>query len=535
MKASGRCWARAIALVGFWALAASASAAAPAGSQVVRERAELTRRYTGELKALAESCREKGLKTEAERTAAWIVPRQPDRIYLFLPADDLQAEVDPKADRGRLKQLLALRKRQAESLFSLAKRALAEGRSSLACELVLETLHENPDHEQARRALGYARFRGAWHTPYEIRQLTAGKVDDPRFGWLPKAHVARYEKGQRFYQSRWMSRDDEVRRRADAQHGWRLESEHYVVTTAHSLEEGVRLSGELERLHRFWETVFVGYLATPAELTRRFAGAATKPLDARRHNVVQYGSREEYNTALRAQAKIEITVGIYFDTSRTAYFFVDPEQGQAALFHEATHQLFAESRPAMAKNMNRSQNFWIVEGIACYMETLEPHGAYYTLGAADAGRIPAARSHVVDDRFYLPLAEFAAMGMSELQGSAEIAKLYSQATGLAAFLMQYDDGRYRETVPRFLTAIYSGRDDRSTLSTLTGASASELDRQYRRFAEDLPPVKIVDESAAHAAPTAPPLNAPLKAGRPPVSLPGAGRQRVLPADSRATR
>ena len=100
MKASWLRWGCAIALLGLSALAASASAVAPATSQVVRERGELTRRYAGELTELAESCRVKGLSAEADRTDAWIVPRQSDRIYLFLPAVDLQAEGDPKANGG---------------------------------------------------------------------------------------------------------------------------------------------------------------------------------------------------------------------------------------------------------------------------------------------------------------------------------------------------------------------------------------------------------------------------------------------------
>ena len=67
----------------------------------------------------------------------------------------------------------------------------------MAIELITEAVRENPDHKQARRLLGYVRYRDAWHTPFEIRQLGANKVYHEKFGWLPKTHVARYEQGQR--------------------------------------------------------------------------------------------------------------------------------------------------------------------------------------------------------------------------------------------------------------------------------------------------------------------------------------------------
>ena len=42
-------------------------------------------------------------------------------------------------------------------------------------------------------------------------------------------------------------------------------------------------------------------------------------------------------------------------------------------------------------------NFWIVEGIATYFETLREHrdaatGLYYTIGESSAGRLPAAKA-----------------------------------------------------------------------------------------------------------------------------------------------
>ena len=43
-------------------------------------------------------------------------------------------------------------------------------------EELVEALRENPNHERARKRMGYAQFQGGWHTPFEIRQMRSGKV-----------------------------------------------------------------------------------------------------------------------------------------------------------------------------------------------------------------------------------------------------------------------------------------------------------------------------------------------------------------------
>ena len=49
----------------------------------------------------------------------------------------------------------------------------------------METARENPDHEAARRILGYQRFEDRWLTPFEIAKAKEKKVWHEQFGWLP--------------------------------------------------------------------------------------------------------------------------------------------------------------------------------------------------------------------------------------------------------------------------------------------------------------------------------------------------------------
>jgi len=178
-----------------------------------------------------------------------------------------------------------------------------------------------------------------------------------------------------------------------------------------------------------------------------------------------------------------MSVGMYLDGKRTAYFFAGKDYEDRTLYHEATHQLFHQSRP-VAPDVGREANFWIVEGIAMYMESLRREGDYYVLGGFDDQRLYAARYRLLEDNFYVPLDELITYGMEKLQTDKRIATLYSQAAGLANFLVFYEGGRYRDALVAYLTAVYDGRDTPRTLAELAGTSYGKLDEQYRRFMEE---------------------------------------------------
>jgi hypothetical protein len=455
------------------------TARAPARADVVAARVELYAAYGAQLEKLAGECADQKQPEAAVRLRAWLPERTADKLTLFvLPS--AAAPQTPADDHQWSKRWRLLRDQQAESLMELARQAIAEHRPSLAVELVTEAVRENPDHKQARRMLGFVRYRDAWHTPFEVRQMSANKVYHEKFGWLPKSHVARYEKGQRYFQGRWMTSAAEASLRTDIKRGWRVESEHYAVTTNHSLEEGVTLSRRLEMLYAVWQQAFAGYQSGEAEIAGRFAGRATRR-EPIQHNVVYFRDRQEYNDTLRsAQPQIEISIGIYFPRARTAYFFAGEDQQHDTLYHEATHQLFQETRPAVAEP-GRANNFWAVEGIACYMESLQAgEQGFVTLGGANASRMQTAR-RLVEDKQSLPLAQFVRMGAEDLQRDPRIKELYGEATGLAHFFMHAEQGRYREPLVQYLEAIYSARDNEQSLVEAMGFSDAGLDRQYQDF------------------------------------------------------
>ena len=372
-------------------------------------------------------------------------------------------------------QFRAQRSKYADELFELAKRAAVDGQLSLAFEWATEVVRENPDHSDARRVLGYEKHNDEWLTPFAKRMVDAGKRWDSQAGWVTSDAAGKETKPGR--------------------DGWQVRTDNFLVTSNHSQAAAAELAARLEQLYQVWRQLFAGFSYTEREVRELFAGERPARERHRPFRVYCHRDKDDYVAALaRRQPRIAETLGIYFDTDREAHFFAGEErnddQNIATLNHEAVHQLFQETRPA-ARQVGGRANFWIVEGIATYFETLREHrdpeaGLYYTIGESLAGRLPSARRRLLEEGFYVPLDELAPLGKTDLQRYPELAKLYSQSAGLAAFLMDGDDGRYREPLVAYLAVVYAGRDDAESLSQAAGTTNSELDAAYRRFLESLP-------------------------------------------------
>lgn len=457
-----------------------------AADDLDRTAQQLSKRYREQLEELARWCETQGLAEQAQKTRKWLRPQDPDKYYVAVLPEKVGRDKPPAdAPADVIKwdaDLAKLQTQYSAACYDLARRAIRAGRASLAFDLVLAAIHEDPDYEPVRKLLGYQQFRGQWCTQDQANRLRAGQVWHEKFGWLPKAHVARYEKGQRYSGGRWISAEEDARQHRDIQTGWDVPTEHFVIRTNHSLEAGVELGTKLERLYRVWKQLFVRYYMTEAQVTAMFDGRARgRTVNLPRHHVVYFRDRQDYNDALRPTfANIEITIGAYIESTRRAYFFAGKDADDRTLYHEATHQLFHESRP-VAPDVARLANFWIIEGIALYMESLHDEEGFHVLGGVDDLRMQAARYRLLHDDFYVPLAEFASFGMEQFQSDKRIATLYSQAAGLTHFLVYHDGGRYRDALVQYLYAVYTSQADANTLARLTGTSYSELDKQYRQF------------------------------------------------------
>jgi hypothetical protein len=451
-----------------------------AAEDLAKEAASLKTHYSLELERMAAWCRDRQLKEAARKTLE--LDELKDGYTIRLPA--LPREIgsvrapeslsDDLAEWHR--RLLKLRQDQATALYALAQRCARHQQPWLGYRLVLDAALVNPDHEGARRVLGYLKYQNQWHTPYEIRMLRGGIVWHDKFGWLDKNSVARYERGERLLGSTWIDAANDAALHSDITTGWDIETEHYRIRTDHSIEASVALGEKLECLNRAWREVFLGYYSSAADVEALLAGRPVSGNPAPRMEVVYFRNKEEYHKALKS----DVSMGLYVPENRTAYFYAGSEDSERTMYHEATHQLFHQSR-RVAEGAGEKANCWLIEGIAMYMETFRREGDCFVLGGLGDVRLEAARYHLEKGDFYVPFEKLVRMGVRDIQTHPEIAKLYSQIAAMTSFLAHYDGGRYRDALVKCLAATYDGSQDSDLLARATGTDYAELDKQYRAY------------------------------------------------------
>lgn len=458
---------------------------------------DLHARYVQQLDELAEFCARNNLPEGIATIRPYRSAPQGAMIKMVtLPSEfqqALPAELSPEEREWQTK-LRFEREKYAKELYILSRRALESGYFGYAYDLIREIAHHHSDHEKARELLGYVAYEKRWVTPYAKTMMLKGYVWNDQFGWIERKHEARYLAGERVVDGRWMSQEKEAEIRRDFRHAWEVKTDHYLIKTNHSLERGVELGRALEDFHEFFHQTFAGFFNEPEHLQKKFNGTAkassrfTEPFQ-----VHFYHTRDEYVSRLKPHfPDIDKTNGIYLTTGpagRTAHFYFDPEGNhEATLFHEATHQLFYESH-VQHRPIADKANFWIIEGIACYMESFRRDNGEFSIGDPHYIRFVGAQANYINLKYYVPLQDFTAMGMQAFQSAPMLAKNYTQASGLAHFFMHAEGGHYRDALVTHLADLYSNssrkRDYPRGLDELSGESFPDLDRAYGEYLREL--------------------------------------------------
>ncbi len=452
----------------------------------VKQRNELRKEYQKKMEALAADCEKQGLAEQAAFTRKWMAPRAKDKIYVAMLPDmmdePLVGEDATEAQLAWEKKFKKLRQDQGTELLKLSRKAVQHKHPSLGFDVLMDALREDPDQKSARKIVGFVPYKNQWCSPYDAQQLRAGKVDHPRFGWIPQKYVKKYEDGQRFVNQKWISAEDEAAaRRASIQKGWVVETAHFEIRTNHSLEAGVKLGKDLEKLYRVWKQLFLRYFASEVQVKALFEGKNAGLTAPAKHKVLFFRSREDYNRYLRPkEPNIDRSLGLYATGDKTAYFFAGKDYDPRTMFHEATHQLFAE----IGKVSNQSglqPNYWIVEGVAMYMETLHDEDGFHVVGGFDDHRMLVARFHYLKEKFYVPLANLCQMDIHAYQQDPNVVRIYSQSAALMHFLVYYDDGVYRDAMVQCLVDVYAAKSTLQLVPKRLGKSFEQLDKEYDAF------------------------------------------------------
>ncbi|MCL2710740.1 MAG: hypothetical protein FWE95_07655 [Planctomycetaceae bacterium] len=245
----------------------------------------------------------------------------------------------------------------------------------------------------------------------------------------------------------------------------------YEITTTRQADK--QLVGEhLEHLSNAWDLLFADFVKD----------ARIEP-QKRLHRVIFYRDKSHYVASLRSiEPDIDRTNGFYHAPEKTVHFFSTEAK---ILFHEGTHQILAE-RFFYEKQPTFRNNFWAVEGIALFMETLKIEDKHYQIGDILADRLYAAK--VQSERGYrMSIQRLTAMSAAEIQSSTEeLLPIYRQSVALTHWLMFAEEGRYRPALFELLRQTYRNEATPETLSELTGFSYAELDARYAEFLNTIP-------------------------------------------------
>jgi len=451
---------------------------------------ELRERLNREVEKLAVWCDEKGLESEAAEARRLAQPFDAETLLLLAPQmpSDRTAPKPPAPAGDRAvwaNRLKLIRKQYAGDLFPLARATYEADLISVAYDLCREIVEYDASHAGARRVLGFVRFRDGWVTPFDAGLLRRGFVWTGRWGWIPGKHVERFGKGQLPLGNRWVSRQEAQRYHADWENAWRVRTSHFEVRTNHDLESGVALGQVLENLHQVFFRLFVGYFRPKEQMRVLFGPGGGVDDRGKRvdkpYRVNFMATREEFIRRMGKFLPAKLAAassGLYSPAQRQSFFYYNDGFHQHTVLHEATHQLFSQSKPKTQAERARS-NFWVVEGIACHMEWLRFEGRRAIHDWRRSGRLWVAQKMVRSGRA-IPFDRFVRLGVRQFQ-AGDVKDNYCQAEAMAAFFMQYDRGRYRDALVEYIQQVYEGRAKAGSLARLMGRPLAELEREYAAF------------------------------------------------------
>jgi hypothetical protein len=477
-----------VVLLAFTAWAAILPAAfaqnSPKLARYEQQRRDLLAKFHSELDGVIRYCEQQGLAKDADIVRAWKKPVRgrdllsqslPDTVLPNLPGNLSEAE------RAWRVQLRHQRKKIAQDLYLLSRRLLNAGETSAAWHVLREVAWFDSDNERTRSILGFQRSGDRWVTPFEAKMIKEKLIWHDRFGWLPASSADRYQAGERKFGTRWITADREAAVRQNFAHAWEVETDHFLVKTNVSLEKGVEIAKDLEDYYSFFRRTYPEFFNSPEVLKRLFEGGSRRNREP--FIVHFYRTRDEYmKKLLKDNPQLGITNGIYMPDHKIAYFYNNPDSSvESTLYHEATHQILYQLHP-QRRSIGEREHFWIVEGLACYMESFRKKDGVVSIGDPASIRFQAARYRLLQEDYQVPLARLAEMGKLPFQNDRKIAMNYSQSSGLAHFFMHFDNGRYRDALIQHVALLYRPSTRRvriAGLDVLTGVSYRELDEQYR--------------------------------------------------------
>lgn len=402
-------------------------------------------------------------------------------------------------------KLNAIRRESAAQLLDLAQGAAAADppRWGLASLCVRGALARDPNQPEARRLLGFERHADGWARSFAIRNLRAGNVLHPTYGWVPASWAPRLDSGElpapsrtRTSNVRWLPAVEADRLRADGNPPWRITTEHFEIRSNVPLSQTIDFGRRLEDFYEFFFAVTADVVGARLPLARRFRDPSLRgETTSLPHLIYYFATKDQYVDHLRRFAPPDVDQSLgYYDpfgpgskTRKPAYFFLDAGGrigSTATLYHEVSHQLLFES--GLGGSYKRNQgNYWVLEGLGTFFETvaIHPDGSM-EVGGFVGPRIAEAVRRLIEPSTAVPTALFVSYDQNTFNLESQIHANYQQAMALTLFLMRGRGGAYREAFLDYVADAVKGRlrlGAGKSLEERLGAPYTRIDDEFLEF------------------------------------------------------
>lgn len=254
-----------------------------------------------------------------------------------------------------------------------------------------------------------------------------------------------------------------------------ISTSHFTIQSRAGREVSLAIANDLEKCYWIWTQMFFplweGSLqvrshlrgVTSSGLTGQAIGTTNEsepdaPVNAvvshlkarssrlssrKRLRVVVFRDFDEYVQTLGPDMPgIRQSTGFYSDQRQTMFLFASANDQTETRRHELTHQLFREAtRSQLGRNSpGQQRDFWLVEGVAGYMESIwmrsdnsgdsagsAGSNGRATVGGWDSPRMQFARYRVLANQDLLPLADLRSDGQLAAQSRADLPRWYAHA------------------------------------------------------------------------------------------------------------
>lgn len=218
-----------------------------------------------------------------------------------------------------------------------------------------------------------------------------------------------------------------------------LESPHFVIFSQADRQSTLEIAGQLERFYWVWTQVFFPLWEARNRVDSAIQSQASIGTAESRHQVVLFADSARYiNTLRRHVPGVERSTGYYADAQQCTFLFAGPDSDPATWYHELTHQLLrqaTDSRLDRQAMPGENADFWLVEGIAAYMESTRFASVYGLVGGWESPRLQYARYRWLGAGDKLRLEELRQDGLATAQRRNDLTRWYAHAAAYAHLFM----------------------------------------------------------------------------------------------------